>query len=106
MQEPKTYMHPLFDNMTSLTYEELEKKNVEINKRMQIYARNRMNNPQIWDQLEQMREAIVTEKQERTSKLNAKPDHAHDHVLINTDPLEDDVLPTVVNTRPKFNPIS
>jgi alpha-D-ribose 1-methylphosphonate 5-triphosphate diphosphatase PhnM len=100
-------MHPLFDNMTSLTYEELEKKNVEINKRMQMYARNRMNNPQIWDQLEQMREAILQEKQERAIKLNSAPDTVHNHVVVNTDPLEDDeVKPATSNTQNKFNPIS
>ena len=100
-------MHPLFDNMTSLTYEELEKKSVEINRRMQIYARNQMNNPQIWDQLEQMREAIMTEKQERALKLNSTPQAAHNHVVINTDPLEDDdVQPATTNTQNKFRPIS
>ena len=100
-------MHPLFDNMTSLTYEELEKKSAEINKRMQMYSRNRMNNPQIWDQLEQMREAILTEKQERALKLNSPPDKLYNHVVINTDPLDDDEMqPAAANTQNKFNPIS
>lgn len=100
-------MHPLFDNIKSLTFEELEKKHAEIHKRMQIYARNQMHNPLIWDQLEQMREAIYVEKQERALKLNRDATASLNHVVINTDPLEDDE-PTkpVNNTNNKFNPIS
>ena len=100
-------MHPLFDNMKSLTFEELEKKNVEINKRMQMYSRNQMHNPMIWDQLEQMREAIFLEKQERAMKLNRDVMETTNHVVINTDPIEDDE-PTkpAANTSNKFNPIS
>jgi len=100
-------MHPLFDNMKSLTFEELEKKNAEINKRMQMYSRNQMHNPLIWAQLEQMREAIYTEKQERAMKMNRDATENKNHVIINTDPLEDDEPTKPVNpTNNQFNPIS
>ncbi len=100
-------MHPLFDNMKSLTFEELEKKNVEINKRMQMYSRNQMHNPVVWDQLEQMREAIFLEKQERAMNMNRDITDTSNPVVVNTDPIEDDepTKPTT-NTSNKFNPIS
>ena len=100
-------MHPLFDNMKHLTFEELEKKNVEINKRMQMYARSQTHNPEIWDQLEQMREAIFLEKQERAMKLNRDATDTQTHVAINTDPIEgDEPTKPTVKTGNRFNPIS
>lgn len=100
-------MHPLFDNMQSLSYEELEKRHVEINRRMQMYVRNQMNNPQIWDQLSQMNEALYLEKQERALKLNASLKETTNPIVVNTDPLEDDE--PIQNQKPnntKFNPIT
>lgn len=100
-------MHPLFDNLKSLSYEELEKRNGEIHKRMQMYMRNQMHNPLIWDQLSQMQDAIYAEKQERVHKLNRDATDQSSHVVINTDPLPDDA-PTkpAPATNNKFNPIS
>lgn len=99
-------MHPLFDNLKSLSYEELEKRSAELHKRMQMYMRNQMHNPQIWDQLMQMQDAIHTEKQERVLKLNQNvPDHAN-HVVVNTDPLPDDAPTKTAPVTNKFNPIS
>lgn len=103
-------MHPLFDNLKSLTFEELEKKHVEIHKRMQMYVRNQMHNPLIWDQLDQMREAIYLEKQERALKLNMdaqESSHTVSHVVVNTDPLEDDEpMKPIHVSHNKFKPIS
>lgn len=100
-------MHPLFDNLKSLTFEELEKRSSEIHKRMQMYQRNRMHNPLIWDQLQQMQDAIYEEKQERAQKLNRDMSDPQQSVVINTDPLPDDA-PTkpAPASNNKFNPIS
>jgi hypothetical protein len=100
-------MHPLFDNLKSLSFEELEKRSAEIHKRMQMYNRNQMNNPLIWDQLTQMQDAIYAEKVERAQKLNREVTDPASHVVINTDPLPDDA-PTKAApaTNNKFNPIS
>jgi hypothetical protein len=100
-------MHPLFDNLKSLTFEELEKRNQEIHKRMQIYVRNHMQNPLIWDQLQQMQDAIHDEKQERAIKLNQSSSTSDSPVVVNTDPLESDApVKPVPATSNKFNPIS
>jgi hypothetical protein len=99
-------MHPLFDNLKSFTFEELEKKSSEIHRRMQMYARNQMNNPLIWNQLQQMHESILMEKQERAQLLNA-PHNKIDNIVINTDPLEDDLPAPSTTRKPNtFNPIS
>jgi hypothetical protein len=100
-------MHPLFDNLKTLTFEELEKRNLEIHKRMQMYMRNRMNNPVIWDQLQQMQDAIIMEKQERVILMNQNLNLKEDPVVINTDPVEGDQVPAQTK-KPSttFNPIS
>ena len=100
-------MHPLFDNMKSLTYEDLEKKSLEIHKRMQMYARSGMQNPLIWEQLDQMREALLEEKRERANALNTSAVTTQNHVVVNPDPLEDDQPTKPVKSAPNtFNPIS
>lgn len=100
-------MHPIFDNLNSMSFEELEKRNVEIHKRMQMYMRNQMHNPLIWNQLEQLRDAIHMEKQERVQALNRTITDHTNPVMINTDPLPDDA-PTkpVAANKNKFNPVS
>lgn len=100
-------MHPLFDNLKSLSFEELEKRSAEIQKRMQMYMRNQMHNPLIWDQLSQMQESIYAEKLERAQKLNRDASDQSSHVVVNTDPLpEDSPTKAAPSTNNKFNPIS
>jgi len=99
-------MHPIFDNLKSLSFEELEKRSSEIHKRMQMYMRNQMHNPLIWDQLSQMQDAIYVEKQERAQKLNRSDSDPSAHVVINTDPLPDDAPTKPAPASNKFNPIS
>lgn len=100
-------MHPLLDNIKSLSYEELEKKSSMIQQRLQMMRRGNMQNPVMWDQLMMMMDSISNEKQERAQLLNqaAKPDRGS--VVINTDPLEgDEVMDTKPPSRNNFNPIS
>jgi hypothetical protein len=87
-------MHPLWDNLKNISFEELEKRKQEIHKRMQLMRRAQNSNPQIWDQLELMLDAIMSEQQDRFNSQsgNLKPQVDSGTVMV-TDPLEDDLLP-------------
>jgi hypothetical protein len=101
-------MHPLYDNMKSLSYEELEKKLGEINKRIQMFQRNPHHNQLIWDQLISMRDAIQEEKMERARVLiDQSVQKSTGSVVLNTDPLPDDELPITEPVKSRtFNPIT
>lgn len=101
-------MHPLSDNLKELSFEELEKRSSLLLKRMQILRRTGVTTQEIWNQLEMLLDSINDEKLERAMMLN---DAAHarknSHVVVNTDPLEDDEPMDDANTQPrKFTPIS
>jgi hypothetical protein len=98
-------MHPLSDNLKSLTFEELEKRSSELLKRMQMLRRAGISNPDIWDQLHMLLDSIADEKTERVLVLNNK--NSQTSVVINTDPLDDDEMPPDAKSGPKgFTPIS
>ena len=98
-------MHPLSDNLKSLTFEELEKRSSEILKRMQMLRRAGITNPDIWDQLHALLDSVADEKTERVLLMNTKV--TPNSVVINTDPLDDDETPPDTKSGPKgFSPIS
>jgi hypothetical protein len=100
-------MHPLLDNIKSLSYEELEKKSTMIQQRLQMMRRGNMQNPLMWDQLLMMQDSINNEKQERAQLLNQSSQPDRGSVVINTDPLEDDdAADAKPPSRNSFNPIS
>lgn len=100
-------MHPLSDNLKSISFEELEKRSSEIMKRMQIARRTGISNPAVWDQLHSLLDAVTDEKIERATLLNQQPADKNQYVVINTDPIEDDVMPDDRKTPAKpFTPIS
>lgn len=100
-------MHPLADNLKSLTYEELEKRVTEIHKRMQIMRRNQFQNPLIWDQLEAFLGSLEAEKLERALVLNRSPQHNKTGTVLSTDPLEEDLEHMQPEPQNKsFRPIS
>jgi len=74
-------------------------------KRMQILRRNGIENAQIWDQLELLLGSILQEQEERFLSLNNKSTPTS--VVLNTDPLPDDLVAEDKNPRNKnFTPIS
>lgn len=100
-------MHPLTDNLKSLTYEELEKRVGEIHKRMQIMRRNQIQNPLIWDQLEALLASLEDEKRERAIALNSAPKQNRTGTVLSTDPLEEDLEQLQPEPQNKtFRPIS
>lgn len=101
-------MHPLSLNIQSLSYEDLEKRSIEINKRLQMIRRTNQSNPLVLYQLQLYLDEINQEKQERAIKLNANFKDTQSGVVISTDPLEDDqIISDVASTPVKgFNPIS
>jgi hypothetical protein len=100
-------MHPLSDNLKSISFDELEKRSSEIMKRMQIARRSGMSNPAVWDQLHSLLDAVTDEKMERASLMNHQPSDKNSHVIINTDPIDDDMMPDDRKTPVKpFTPIS
>lgn len=99
-------MHALFDNLKNFTFEELEKRHKEIQKRMQMYTVSNMQNQVIWDQLMQMSTAIQSEKLERVSQLSKQEQSHMDPVVINTDPLEEEKVDTKKKPKQEFSPIS
>jgi hypothetical protein len=101
-------MHPLYDNMKSFTYEELEKKLGEINKRIQMFQRSANHNPLIWDQLIAMRDSIQEEKIERARVLiDQSVQKSTGSIVLNTDPLPDDESPVTEPVKSRtFNPIT
>ncbi len=100
-------MHPLTDNLKSLTYEELEKRVGEIHKRMQIMRRNQIQNSLIWDQLEALLDSLEDEKRERALALNTTPQHNKTGTVLSTDPLDEDLEHLQPEpTNKTFRPIS
>lgn len=100
-------MHPLSDNLKSVSFEDLEKRSSEILKRMQIMRRNGIHNPDMWNQLQSLLDAVTDEKIERATLLNQMPMDKNTHIVINTDPLEDDLVVDDRKAPPKpFTPIS
>jgi hypothetical protein len=100
-------MHPLSDNLKSISFEELEKRSSEIMKRMQIARRSGISNPDIWNQLHSLLDAVTDEKMERATLLNQQTADKNSHVVINTDPIDDDVSPEERKTPAKpFTPIT
>lgn len=88
-------MHPLWDNLKNLSFEELEKRKSEINKRMQVMRRSQNHNPQIWDQLENLLDAILDEQQERFRSQSGNPkQQINSGTVLVTDPLEEDAVNT------------
>ncbi len=100
-------MHPLSDNLKNISFEELEKRSGEILKRMQIVRRGGISNPDIWHQLQNLLDAVTDEKIERAQTMISQATEKNQSVVINTDPLEDDLLPDDRKPTSKpFTPIS
>lgn len=99
-------MHPLSDNLKSLTFEELEKRSSDILKRMQIMRRAQISNPQMWDQLEMLLNGINDEKMERAIALNSVNPKADKTVVVSTDPLDDEIAEEPKSGNRGFNPIT
>ena len=99
-------MHPLSDNLKSLTFEELEKRSSDILKRMQIMRRAQISNPQIWDQLEMLLDGVNDEKMERAMALNSANPKADKTVIVSTDPLDDEIAEEPKAGNRGFNPIT
>lgn len=99
-------MHPLSDNLKSLSFEELEKRSSEILKRMQLMRRAQISNPQIWEQLEMLLDGINDEKMERAMVLNTASNRPTNNVVISTDPLDEEIVAEPKTTNKGFNPIS
>ena len=98
-------MHPLEQNLKSLSFEDLEKRSSEILKRMQILRRSQITTPEIWSQLELLLESVNSEKMERALLLNSS-NSSKVTTAVNIDPLEDEVdVEAKSNTR-GFNPIT
>ena len=99
-------MHPLHSDLKHITFEELEKRKAEINRRMQIMRRNQMQNPEIWNQLEMLLESIMLEQQERYQVMNQQSLNPHGSgMVLSTDPLEDDELPAKNPVTRTFRPV-
>ena len=101
-------MHPLSDNLKGMSFEDLEKRSAAIHKRMQILRRNGITTPEVWQHLEMLLDSIHDDTLERAMLLNDPQNgKATKHVVVNTDPLEDDEpMDTVVNKPKTFNPIT
>ncbi len=97
-------MHPLSDNLKTISFEELEKRSSEIFKRMQIMRRAQIHNAEMWSQLEMLLDSIQQEKMERAMLLNSNI--TEDSVVVSTDPLEDEIKKDVKPARTGFNPIT
>lgn len=97
-------MHPLSDNLKTISFEELEKRSSEIFKRMQIMRRAQISNAEMWSQLEMLLDSIQQEKMERAMLLNTNI--TEDSVVVSTDPLEDEIKKDVKPARTGFNPIT
>lgn len=99
-------MHPLSDNLKSLTFEELEKRSSDILKRMQIMRRAQIANPQMWEQLEMLLAGINDEKMERAIALNSVNPKGDKTVVVSTDPLDDEIAEEPKSSNRGFNPIT
>lgn len=99
-------MHPLSDNLKSLTFEELEKRSSDILKRMQIMRCAGIANPQMWDQLEMLLDGINDEKMERAMVLNSANPKGDKTVVVSTDPLDDEIAEEPKPSNRGFNPIT
>lgn len=99
-------MHPLSDNLKSLTFEELEKRSNDILKRMQIMRRAQISNPQMWEQLEMLLDGINNEKMERAMTLNNANLKGDKTVVVSTDPLDDEIAEEPKPSNRGFNPIT
>jgi hypothetical protein len=101
----KNIMHPLLDNLKNLSFEELDRRNNDILKKMQIMRRSGITTPEIWDQLHTLADTIMDEKMERAVRLNDTT--STDPVVINTDPLDDDASTEPTRRPPRqFTPVS
>lgn len=99
-------MHPLQSDLKNITFEELEKRKAEINRRMQIMRRNQMHNPEIWNQLELFLESIMTEQQERYQVMNQTHQNPPGSgMVLGTDPLDEDELPHKNPVTRTFKPV-
>lgn len=97
-------MHPLADNLKSLSFEDLEKRSSEILRRMQLLRRNNLVNPEIWDQLNLFLDSINNEKMERALLLNNRDKDTN--VVVNTDPLDEEKQVETKQVNKGFSPIT
>ena len=103
----KKSMHPLNDNLKSISFEELEKRSQEIIKRMQTLRRMGNTNQAVWNQLDLLLESINNEKSERAAVLNSPQLTNSQQIVVSTDPLEDDqIIDKGQNQQKKFSPIT
>lgn len=98
-------MHPLQDGIKSLSFEELEQRKSQIHKRMQMLRRSGNVNGQIWAQLDQLLDVILAEQQERFASMQDVK-QTTSNVVINTDPLDIDAVPTGPVQKTPFRPVS
>jgi hypothetical protein len=100
-------MHPLQDNLKIISFEELEKRKAEINRRMQIMRRTQWHNPEIWNQLELMMESVHQEQQERYLQMNSQSSKNNNSgTVLSTDPLPEDQIPDTQKTVGRqFRPV-
>lgn len=100
-------MHPLDDNLKSMSFEDLEKRKAQIIKRITTMRTTGIHNQDMWDQLQMFLDSIILEQEERFMRINTPPSPEDYYIVVNTDPLPDDPPPPDKNPkRDKFTPVS
>lgn len=77
--------------LSDLSFEELQNRQTEILKRLQKLRSWGQGDSEMWNQLQYFLDELETEKQERLAKQDMGSSDAEDYVVVNTDPLPDDV---------------
>lgn len=83
-------MHPLTTNIKELSFEELEKRYQEINKRLQKLRTWNQSENEMYYQLQLMKDDIDFEREERFMLESNKDLVTESSIVVNTDPLPDD----------------
>ena len=101
-------MHPLLDNLTLLSFEDLEKRRTQLLNKMHLMQKSGISSPEAWVQLELLLHTIDQERMERAWTLNQpNKHHSEQHIVVSTDPLEsDDPVQASMENSKKFRPIT
>ena len=82
--------HPLINDLSTVSFEELEKRKSNILGRMQRLRSWGQTSSFMWDQFQSILESLELEMEQRLLKEDSAKDLGK-HVMVNTDPLEEEL---------------
>jgi len=82
--------HPLINDLSTVSFEELEKRKSNILGRMQRLRSWGQTSSLMWDQFQSILESLELEMEQRLLKEDSAKDLGK-HVMVNTDPLEEEL---------------